>query len=146
MPKLHEAGYRSVIQQRIRKLRPDSERRWGKMSVGQMLWHVNEAMEAALGRVKLPLEKAPLPRPLLKFIVINIPWPKGARTLPQWVPEKEYDFAEERERCLRLIDDLAARRIEGEWPASPLLGRMSGSDVTRLHAKHLDHHLKQFGV
>ena len=27
-----------------------------------------------------------------------------------------------------------------------MLGRMSGTDVTRLHAKHLNHHLTQFGV
>ena len=59
MPKLHDAGYRSAIQTRIRQLRPDSQRRWGKMSVGQMLWHVNEAMEAALGRVQLPPVKTP---------------------------------------------------------------------------------------
>jgi hypothetical protein len=146
MPKLHDAGYRSAIQTRIRQLRPDSQRRWGKMSVGQMLWHVNEGMETALGRVQLPLAKAPLPRPLMKFIVINIPWPKGAPTLPKWVAEKEYDFAAERERCLRLIDELAAKSIEDDWPSSPMLGRMSGTDVTRLHAKHLNHHLTQFGV
>ncbi len=30
---------------------PMLERRWGKMSVSQMLWHVNEAMEGALGRI-----------------------------------------------------------------------------------------------
>lgn len=146
MSKLHDAGYRSAIETRIRQLRPDSPRRWGKISVGQMLWHVNEAMETALGRVKLPSEKVPLPRPLMKFIVINMPWPKGAPTLSRWVARKDHDFAEERDRCLRLIDDLAARRLEDDWPPSPLLGRMSGTDVTRLHAKHLNHHLKQFGV
>jgi DinB superfamily len=146
MPKLHDAVYRSAIQGRIRTLRPDSQRVWGKMSVGQMLWHVNEAMEAALGLVRLPPAKTPLPRPLMKLIVINLPWPRGAPTLPSWVAGKEYDFAAERERCLRLIDDLAAKRIDDEWPSSPTLGRMSGMDVTRLHAKHLNHHLKQFGV
>ena len=146
MPRLHDASYRSAIQARIRQLRPDSQRRWGRMSVGQMLWHVNEAMETALGRVQLPLEKVPLPRPLMKFIVINIPWPKGAPTLPKWVAGKEYDFAVERERCLRLVDELANRRLDDQWPSSPMLGRMSGTDVTRLHAKHLNHHLKQFGV
>ena len=66
--------------------------------------------------------------------------------MPRWVAEKEYDFASERERCLRLIDDFAAKRIDEEWPSSPMLGRMSGTDVTRLHAKHLNHHLTQFGV
>ena len=35
----------------VEALRPDAARRWGKMSVSQMLWHVNEAMEGALGRM-----------------------------------------------------------------------------------------------
>jgi hypothetical protein len=148
MPKLHDPGYRSSILARIGELRPDSQRRWGQMSVGQMLWHVNEAMEVALGLVTIPAAKRPLPlpRPLIKFIVINLPWPKGAPTLPSWVPKKEYDFTAERDRCLKLIDDMAAKRIDDEWPMSPTLGYMTGTDVTRLQAKHLDHHLKQFGV
>jgi hypothetical protein len=27
-----------------------------------------------------------------------------------------------------------------------MFGKMSGREVSRLHAKHLDHHLRQFGV
>ena len=146
MPRVHDPRYRAALLERVRALRPDSTRRWGKMSVGQMLWHVNEAMDAAVGRVQLPPAKSPLPRVLMKFLVINVPWPKGAPTLPNWVASKDYDFLTERDRCLKLIDELAARRIEDEWPFSPVLGRMSGDEVTRLHAKHLDHHLKQFGV
>ena len=146
MPKLHDAGYRSAIQARIRQLRPDSQRRWGKMSVGQMLWHVNEAMEAALGRVQLPPTKAPLPRPLMKFIVINIPWPKGAPTLPTMGGGEGVRIRRGARTLSPAYRRLRAKRIDADWPSSPMLGRMSGTDVTRLHAKHLDHHLKQFGV
>jgi hypothetical protein len=146
MPTLHDKDYRVEIQKRLGGLRPDSQGRWGKMSVGQMLWHVNEALEAALGKISLPMEKSPLPRPIMKFIVIHLPWPKGAPTLPSWVATGHHDFEAERERCLRLIDELAARRLESNWPPSPVLGAMSGRDVTRLHAKHLNHHLTQFGV
>lgn len=146
MPRVHDPRYRAALLERVRALRPDSTRRWGKMSVAQMLWHVNEAMDTAVGRVQLPPATSPLPRMLMKFLVINVPWPKGAPTLPNWVASKDYDFLTERDRCLKLIDELAARRIEDEWPLSPVLGRMSGDEVTRLHAKHLDHHLKQFGV
>jgi hypothetical protein len=83
----------------------------------------------------------------MKFIVMNLPWPRGAPTLKRWVPRSEsYDFAAERERCVRLIGELAAKPLDSAWPDSPTLGRMSGKDVSRLHAKHLDHHLTQFGV
>ena len=146
MRSIHDSTYKAEIERRLGKLRSDSTGRWGKMSVGQMLWHVNEALDAALGHVQLPPVKLPVPKALVKFLVMNMPWGKGAPTYPQWVARKECDFASEKERCLRLVDQLARRPLEGDWPASPMLGRMRGHEVTRLQAKHLDHHLKQFGV
>jgi Protein of unknown function (DUF1569) len=144
---LHDPGDRTGLQERIRRLRPDTERKWGRMSAAQMLWHVNQAMETALGRVTLPTEKVPLPRPIMKFIVINLPWPKGAPTVPGFVAKGEsFDFEAERDRCLRLIDQVAATSLDGEWAPSPVFGRMKGKEVTTLQAKHLNHHLTQFGV
>lgn len=148
MPALHDPRYKADIVRRIQSLRPDSVRRWGKMSVAQMLWHVNEAIEVALGRVTVePTRIIPLPRPVLKFCVLNLPWGKGAPTMKRWVPEHDrYDFVSEHTRCLQLVDELTSKPLNGSWPDSPTLGRMSGSDVTRLHAKHLNHHLTQFGA
>lgn len=146
MPLLHEPSYNAEILRRVRALTPDSPRQWGRMTIGQMLWHVNEAMESALGHVTLPPQKVPLPRPLMKLVVIYVPWPKGAPTLKPWEATSDtHDFATERARCVRLIEEFAARPIDGDWPRSPSLGRMSGREVSRLQAKHLNHHLKQFG-
>jgi hypothetical protein len=132
---------------RLGALRPDSDRRWGKMSVTQMLWHVNEAMEGALGRVEAEPMTVPLPRPLLKLLVLNAPGGTGAPTLKRWIPQADrYDFVSERDRCCRLVEEIAAKPMIAAWPDSPTLGKMSGVDVSRLHAKHLNHHLTQFGV
>ena len=110
---LHDAHDKAEILRRLKALRADAERRWGKMSVAQMLWHVNEAMEGALGRIQAEPMRVPLPRPLLKFLVLNAPWGKGAPTLKRWVPQHDsYDFAAERERCCRLIDEIAAKPLE----------------------------------
>ena len=59
---------------------------------------------------------------------------------------QSYDFAAEHDRCLRLVDELTSKPLDDAWPDSPMLGRMNGSEVSRLHAKHLNHHLTQFGV
>jgi hypothetical protein len=147
VPELHDINCRTDILRRLRALRPDAQRRWGKMSVAQMLWHVNEAMEGALGRIQADPMKVPLPRSILKFLVLNAPWGKGAPTLKRWVPQHDsYDFAAEHARCVRLVDELAAKALDDAWPDSPTLGRMTGRQVSRLHAKHLNHHLTQFGV
>ena len=144
---LHDAHDKAEILRRLKALRGDAERRWGKMSVAQMLWHVNEAMEGALGRLPAEPMRIPLPRLMLKFLVLNAPWGKGAPTVKRWVPQHDsYDFAAERERCCRLIDEIAAKPLSDGWADSPTLGRMSGKDVSRLQAKHLNHHLTQFGA
>jgi len=147
VPLLHDPQHKAEILRRLKTLSPNAVRRWGKMSVSQMLWHVNEAMEGALGRIQAEPMKVPLPRPLLKFLVLNFPWGKGAPTLKRWVPQSDnYDFASEQTRCLRLVGELASKPLDDAWPDSPTLGRMTGSEVSRLHAKHLNHHLRQFGV
>ena len=76
---LHDAPYKADILRRLKSLRPDAARKWGKMSVAQMLWHVNEAMEAALGRIDFGVVKPPIPLPkrVLKFLVLNAPWGSG---------------------------------------------------------------------
>ena len=147
MALLHDPQHGAQILRRLKALSPDAARRWGKMSVTQMLWHVNEAMEGALGRIQAEPMKVPLPRPLLKFLVLNFPWGKGAPTLKRWVPKSDnYDFASEHARCLRLVGELASKPLDDAWPDSPTLGRMTGNEVSRLQAKHLNHHLTQFGV
>ena len=146
MPTLHDPTYRTQVIQRVRALRPDAQRRFGKMSVDQMLWHTNGALEAALGQRDLTPRKFPIPRPLLKFLVMHLPWGKGAPTASELIPSGSYDFEAERARCIRLIDALAARSMDEQWADHPAFGRMSGRDVSRLQAKHLNHHLTQFGV
>jgi hypothetical protein len=143
---LHDPTIRSTLRSRLESLRPDAARQWGRMSIDQMLWHVNTALEQSLGTFRPRRSKTPLPRPILKFVVLNMPWPKDAPTNPDFVASAPYDFEAERRRCLRLIDDFVSRDIRGDWPENEDFGRMSGRDWSKLMAKHLDHHLKQFGV
>ena len=146
MPMLHDSTFRSDLLKRVRALRADSPRRWGKMSVDQMLWHVNCALENALGQRDIPRAKIPIPRPVLKFVVMNLPWGKGNPTAPELVASSTHDFEAERERCIALIDAAAAKSLDDPWAEHPAFGRMSGKDASRLHAKHVNHHLTQFGV
>jgi hypothetical protein len=146
MASLHDPAHRSQLIARLNGLRPDSQRRWGKMTVDQMLWHVSDALALSLGEITVGSEKPPLPKGLLKFIVLNLPWGKGGPTHPAFVAKKNYDFVAERERCLRLIGEVASMDLNGGWPNHPAFGRMTGQQVSRLHAKHLNHHLTQFGV
>lgn len=143
---LHDAAVRERTRRRLQSLTPDSKRQWGRMSIDQMLWHCNEALEASLGRRALAPLTIPLPKALLKFFIISMPWPKGAKTHPDWIAGDRYDFAAERARCLRLVDEFAAKPVSDAWPPSAAAGPMSGTEWSRLQAKHLDHHLRQFSA
>jgi hypothetical protein len=146
MPLLHNPAVREAIDARLGRLRADSRPAWGKMSVDQMLWHVSQAMAADLGHITAPREMSWLPRPLMKFLVLNMRWPKGAPTSATFRAVATHDFDEQLARCRWLINELTSRPLDRLASRHPTLGRMSGRDISRLHAKHLDHHLRQFGV
>lgn len=112
----------------------------------QMLWHVNVPLRESLGEYVAPPAKPPLPRALLRWLVLNVPWPRGARTRPDMVALEHHDFDTERTRCLALIDRFVAADPNTSFPTSGNFGSMTCAHWSRLHAKHLDHHLRQFGV
>jgi len=145
-PRLHDANVRSQLMTRVGALQANARGRWGRMTVDQMLWHVNEALAHAVGEGDIAQVRPPLPRKMIKFLVLNLPWARNAPTNPRFVAKTAHDFDTEKARCLRLIDALANRTIDGVWMDHPTFGPMIGEEVSPLQAKHLDHHLKQFGA
>jgi hypothetical protein len=148
MPELHDPTVREALKARVRAVRPDARGKWGSMTVDQMLWHLSSALELCLGGSDPGRDTAPfpMPKPMLRFAVLNLPWPQGVPTLEALKATKRYDFAAEQARLLRLIDEFTAKPTRDRWPEHPVLGNMSGSQYSRLQAKHILHHLEQFGV
>ena len=150
MPLLHDPAIRSALERRLSALTADAHRRWGTMTVDQMLHHVNHALNSALGREPSTLEPAvPLPKALIKFAVLYLPWPKGAPTAPEWISsgEQHYDFEAEKQRTHALLAEVVRKPIDAaDWPVHSMFGVVGGDYWSRINAKHLDHHLKQFGA
>ena len=146
MRMLHDQAVRTAIETRLNALRPDSPRQWGAMTVDQMLWHVNQFLEASLGEGTLAAQKSPIPPAVLRFFLLYMPWPKSSPTNKAAVAKVEHDFDAERARCRALIDRFVGRPLDGEWPVDPTFGAGGGTFASRLHAKHLDHHLRQFSA
>lgn len=143
---LHDVDTRAELERRVRALEEGRRPLWGQMTGDQMFWHVNQGLSAALGELTVTDPRPPLPRKLLKFMVLNLPWGKNAPTTPSFRATAAYDFSAEQGRCLRLIDTFTRRPLAELASRHPAFGPMSGSDFSRLNAKHLDHHLRQFGV
>ena len=126
MALLHNAGVRNAIRRRIESLQPDAARKWGRMTVDQMLWHVNRPLAESLGEYTGPPAKPPIPRKLLRWLALNVPWPRGARTRPDLVAAEHHDFAAEKLRLLDAIERFAHRDLNAVWPRSAGFGEMRG--------------------
>ena len=151
MKNLFDAAVAEQVKTRLGELEPQSERRWGTMSVAQMLAHCAVSMEWAVGDV-VP-EKVASPIRLLGRLVKPLalrnddPMRKNSPTAKSLLVADERDFSEERERLSRLVDRFAAGGAAGctRNPHS-FFGKMTPEEWAILTYKHLDHHLRQFGV
>ena len=146
MAMLHDPQTRASIEARIRMLTPGAHGRWGKMTVDQMLWHCSQAIATSLGEIPTRPMTVPLPKAVVRFIVLNLPWVKSGPTAPDFLARERYDFETERLRALDLVSRFASRPLDSAWARHPAFGAMTGHEYSRLHAKHLNHHLTQFGV
>jgi hypothetical protein len=150
MKNLFEAARAGEVKQRITQLSPDSERLWGKMNPAQALEHCSRGMELALG------DRIP-PRLLLGRIIGRMvkpmalgndePMRRNSPTVKGLVVQDERDLVTERARLCGLIDRFAAAGPAGctTHPHS-FFGRLTPEEWAILMYKHLDHHLRQFGV
>jgi hypothetical protein len=151
MKNLFDATVADQIKTRLGTLQPQSERRWGKMTAPQMLAHCSVSMQWAVGEV-VP-EKGPLLVRLMGRLVKPLvfrnedPLRKNSPTAKSLIVADERDFAKERERLTRLIDTFAAGGA-ARCTKNPhsFFGKMTPEEWAILMYRHLDHHLRQFGV
>jgi len=137
------------IDSRLNKLNAETKAQWGQMDVAQMMAHCQEAFKTATGEVKRPrIFMGYIMGPLFKGMLINDkPYPKGVRTDPNYIITDKKDFTTEKEKLASVI-----KRFHegGEKNATththPFFGKFTQKEWGITMYKHLDHHLKQFGV
>jgi hypothetical protein len=136
---------------RLGELRPDSPRRWGTMTPGEMLCHLGDAAALILGRAGSG-SGAGRSRPLVKWIALYspVPWPRGAKTAPQINPRvagsKPGDFEKDRDRAVEGLRALASAPATAFPSTHAFFGAMTARDWQRWAYRHTDHHLRQFGL
>jgi hypothetical protein len=146
---LFDPSARQAILARLDRLEPTSARQWGKMDAAQMLAHCATAMEVATS--DRPRKQALIGRllgPLVRRRMLGTqPFPRNSPTDPTFVVSDSRDFARERTRLQAVIETFAARGPERAAEAvHTFLGRLSGPEWGCMMYKHLDHHLRQFGL
>lgn len=150
MKNLFEPTAVAEVRERLTQLRPDSERRWGTMTVGQALAHCAGGLEIALGDRRPPrVLVGRLFGPIIKPLALgnDAPMRRNSPTVPELEVADDRDVDEERRRLDGLIGRFAAAGRGGctTHPHS-FFGRLAPDEWAVLMYKHLDHHLRQFGA
>jgi hypothetical protein len=148
MSSLADPAVRASITARIDTLTPDTVPRWGSMTAPQMLAHCADALRMAYGDLTVAPKRVPLVRlaPVKWLLIYGIPFPKGAPTAKELRSRVPLHWGDERETLRTLVARFGEEASRRSWPEHPLFGPLDGRYWGQLAWKHLDHHLRQFGV
>ena len=143
---------RAEVLARIEQLRPDSARLWGKMNAAQMVCHLNDAFLGVMGERHIPAMEKYRGRKIVKFFALHVPmqWPQGVPTRPEVDAfvggTKPGQFDEDVATLRKLIAKFTGRPRSFEFEPHPIFLRMSEREWMTWGYRHIDHHLRQFGL
>jgi len=149
MKSLFDNNAYQEIKQRIDKLSPQSQRQWGKMEVSQMMAHCKEAF-------RVPLSDKTYPRQMMGRLVgwmmkakmyDDSVFGKNLPTPAAFVVKDQRNFDGEKQQLTGLVDKFYLLGDENNsLPQHPFFGTFTKQQWGQFMYKHLDHHLRQFGV
>jgi len=149
MSTLADPKVRAACRERIERLNPNASPKWGRMTARQMVCHLNDSFRVGMGEKYASPATSLIQRTFIKWVALRAPvkWPPGVPTRPEieqgrgGTPPTEWEI--DRAELLRLMDAFAKLETFG---VHPTFGKMSYRDWLIWGYRHVDHHLRQFGV
>lgn len=138
------------LQDRVLNLNKDSEAQWGSMTVYQMLKHCSENDHMLLrGKTfkRLLIGRLFGKMALRSNIKDDAPLSKNSPTHPDLKIKGDGDVDKQKQVWLSLLNKYPEKR-ETDYAdfVHPFFGKMNQEQIGRFAFKHIDHHLRQFGV
>jgi hypothetical protein len=153
MKNLFDSAMAEDIRQRIMRLHPESERQWGSMTLPQTLAHCTAGIRMAMGVINP--KPASFPANVIALAIKPLvfandqPMRRNSPSVPELFTAKptECDFERERVQLLAIIETFVSKgsACSSRHP-HPFFGPLKPQQWAILMHKHLDHHLRQFGV
>jgi hypothetical protein len=138
------------ILERIDRLSPITLSEWGVMTVSQMMEHCQMPLKVVYGQLELKvswLTKLLFGRRAKKMFTGETKFKHSLPTAKEFIIKHEPDFETAKARLKDLVTKFSREGKEGIVVTShPLFGQMSYEEIDSAQWKHLDHHLRQFGV
>lgn len=152
MKSLREPDCCRELTARLHRLPPDAPRLWGKMTVGQMICHVNDAFLGIIGDKPMEIPRGLSLWPVIKYIALYAPmeWPHGVPTRPEFDQHAGGGtppavFESDLRMLIQTMERFCRRPRDFQFRPHPMFKKMSESQWMRWGYLHLDHHLRQFG-
>jgi hypothetical protein len=141
---------KAEILARLRAVRPDAVRRWGRMTAGQMICHLTDSFLGMMGEKQAVIPRFSFWR-LTKWVALYGPgqWPHGVKTRPEFeqgiggTPPAQFEV--DLSALLATIERFTQSPRLFEFRPHPMFGRMTDREWMRWAYLHCDHHLRQFG-
>jgi hypothetical protein len=145
MPSLLDSADHEAILQRLRRLQPSFQPRWGRLTAPRMVCHLADSLRVGLGDLSARRVDTLPRRTLFKWVVVYSPMPVPpgkVQTAPEMLTTEPTDWAED----VAAVSDLMGRMATAPTSAThPFFGPLTHGGWGRLAWKHIDHHLRQFG-
>lgn len=148
---LFDTSSNNELIQRIEKLTRNSLPLWGKMTVNQMIEHADLHLKMTTGEIKVSRSfTGKIFGLLVKKIILNKDnaLSKSLPTHEKLIPVGNPDLDLLKKNLINSVSKfsrIGANNI-GKDSQHYFFGKLSDKDWDILMWKHLDHHLKQFGV
>ena len=140
------AGRRQLLD-RLGRLRREAQPLWGRMTAAQMLAHLTDWMSMASGDLPVAAKPAILRHaPIKQLVIYWLPFPKGVPTAPELLARTPSQWDVERASLRERIESFETLFRKSHWPDHPVFGTMTARSWGVLGYRHMDHHLRQFGV
>lgn len=146
MPSLLNPSEREALLERFRRLSPESKPAWGQLTAPRMICHVSDQLRVALGDLPSKDQSNLVKRTLVRLLVVHTPFeppPGKIQTAPEMLTTQPTSWEEDCGTFESLVQRLAE---SGGFQPHPAFGPLSKDEWGRLSWKHINHHLRQFGV
>src|SRR5262245_29855667 len=128
---------KTEILERLSKVQPESQRRWGRMTSHQMICHLSDSFKFTLGEKKNSSDSNFLTRTVGKWVALYapLPWPHGVKTMPEMdqeiggTPPDEFD--RDWRGLVTLIERFTTPEKDIEQLPHPFFGEMTEAEWMR---------------
>jgi hypothetical protein len=147
MKSLFNTADRNEIITRISAINETSVRQWGKMTAAQMLAHCQAPIKVGIGELKLGTNLLfMILGPIIKKkLSKSEPFDQNLPTHKDFIIKHDPVLETEKKNLIDLVNKLNDQ--QNQLAAKhPIFGKMTPAQWDMLNWKHLDHHLRQFGV